>query len=271
MESIPYDDIKKCALLSFMAYFSESDYNKNGIIKQNNKKINDIEKILDKNTILEYNTLVHYGDAFICLKDNTCYVVFKGSSSFNHMLRNIDVSLSPIESLASTYVHNGFLKSFKSLGGTTLIDDLVKIAEKCDRIIFTGHSAGGAIASITALFYAMERKFEKQKIHYYVFGSPRIGNSKYTKHFMDLLEKEKCWMVINVYDPVPMFPLSCRYKHLDCIKMFITNKSTFPLVFNKFPIAHIRGVFAFLISSLFKDKTSHDITLYINILQIVSA
>jgi predicted lipase len=45
-------------------------------------------------------------------------------------------------------------------------------------VTFTGHSLGGALASLAALRTVLERLRDSSQIKLYTFGQPRVGNHR---------------------------------------------------------------------------------------------
>ena len=93
-------------------------------------------------------------------------------------------------------VHHGFTVAWSK------IKEDVKRAIRGD-CIFTGHSLGGALATIAAMDFATLSSIRIKAV--VTFGSPRVGNGKfarsYTRLFGDVTER-----YVNYCDPVPLFP-----------------------------------------------------------------
>lgn len=74
-------------------------------------------------------------------------------------------------------VHKGFYECFQFVKRE--IDKLLK-KHSGKEIIITGHSLGGAIATLTAAYI---RKNITEKVMLYTFGSPRVGNRTFAEYF----------------------------------------------------------------------------------------
>uniref|UniRef100_A0AC34FMG4 Fungal lipase-like domain-containing protein n=1 Tax=Panagrolaimus sp. ES5 TaxID=591445 RepID=A0AC34FMG4_9BILA len=70
---------------------------------------------------------------------------------------------------------------------------------------FTGHSIGGAIASLIALKARHLGLVEANKMTLYTFGEPRIGDLQLAKNFQSLIPES--YRVIHYSDIVPHLPL----------------------------------------------------------------
>jgi hypothetical protein len=100
--------------------------------------------------------------------------------------------------------HKGFLQSFEAEKNTVLqgIEEIRKnAAYKGYGLVITGHSLGGAIASIAAAHF--RSKGEKPDL--YTYGAPRIGNDAFSA-FVEAPGKGKNSFVTNLDDPVPKIP-----------------------------------------------------------------
>ena len=146
-------------------------------------------------------------------------VAFRGSSSTRDWLTNAQFTLEDLiytrhqaaqPCLAS--VHKGFLRAFDSVVVELLHDVRNRLTRLPGaRIYVTGHSLGGALATLCALdFHRLNLPVERVV----TFGCPRVGN----KHFARLYNAalgEKTFNLVNEGDPVPLVPtLALGYR--DC-------------------------------------------------------
>jgi len=66
-------------------------------------------------------------------------------------------------------------------------------------IILTGHSMGGAVATLLAT-RLVDLGFPKERIHVLTFGAPAIGNKEYNAAYADKLDVVR---ITNTNDPIP--------------------------------------------------------------------
>ena len=104
-------------------------------------------------------------------------------------------------------VHMGFLRSYRSL--RRLIFEKIEGNQK---VIFTGHSLGGALASIAAVDYKVI--FPDSDIRLVTFGAPRVGNKNLKEAARDVLGLRNCYRVVKIFDPVQFTPI-IGYHHWD--------------------------------------------------------
>lgn len=101
-------------------------------------------------------------------------------------------------------VHRGFQRSLNSLWDAgNLLDQVSAAADQGLRIFFTGHSKGGALATLAA------RRFKSAGItpaNVITFGSPRVGNEKFADTYD--VEVPNHWRVEHGDDIVPHLPPS---------------------------------------------------------------
>jgi predicted lipase len=100
-------------------------------------------------------------------------------------------------------------------------------------IIFTGHSLGGALATIGAACMAVQFKHRAPNIQCYTFGSPKVGNADFVNIFNAFVNQSVRY--VNNKDPVPMTPYF-GYTHVKGLK-HLNNaidiyKYTFSLIYS---------------------------------------
>jgi len=110
------------------------------------------------------------------------------------------------------YVHLGFFNQFNS----SRPDLDLKLKEyvknyKFNSIIFTGHSLGGALATLGALDYSY--RFWDYPISCITYGSPRVGCHTFAKIFNKKIKNSLRF--VNDNDPVPCIPTAWNYKHVN--------------------------------------------------------
>jgi pimeloyl-ACP methyl ester carboxylesterase len=111
----------------------------------------------------------------------------------------------------------------KSKKGPTVPEFLTKHADG-KTIWLTGHSLGGAIATIAAArIEAPDSPFKGRLGGLFTIGSPRALNSKGAKALMATLGTNKVFRIVRARDPIPLVP-RLRYKHVSGTRVFVTNK-----------------------------------------------
>ncbi|KAL2325960.1 hypothetical protein Fmac_025018 [Flemingia macrophylla] len=120
-------------------------------------------------------------------------------------------------------VHSGFLSAYDSV--RTRIISLIRLAigyvngdsESCHKwhVYVTGHSLGGALATLLALELS-SNQLAKQgaiSITMYNFGSPRVGNKRFAEVYNERVKDS--WRVVNHRDIIPTVPRLMGYCHVE--------------------------------------------------------
>lgn len=102
-------------------------------------------------------------------------------------------------------VHLGFLKAFNAIIPENDAQELTQVLQSLNgkSIWLTGHSLGGAIASVAASFLI---SIQLPISGIYTFGAPRVGNKAYRDYLNQKLTY-KYWRFMNNHDLVPDIPL----------------------------------------------------------------
>ena len=81
-----------------------------------------------------------------------------------------------------------FLSIFKQIYKDLFSDNIIKElkANKDYQVIFTGHSLGGALATLSSYYYADKKLADNEPV-LITFGQPRVGNEIFARKFMKLI------------------------------------------------------------------------------------
>ncbi len=122
-------------------------------------------------------------------------------------------------------VHIGFYQAFTSV--CSKMEDYIKLLRTNDQPIWvTGHSLGGALATLAAAHIELQMSNEFETAGGYTFGQPRVGNDDFADAFDERL-KGRFFRIMNKNDVVCVIPPKIftqpskiaipkpiRYKHL---------------------------------------------------------
>jgi len=175
----------KCARLSKAAY------NKNGYL------INKKYLIEDKKTDTQ---------CYVFVKNYITYIVFRGTEK---KLRDILTDLFafkkeiPFKNTKGIRVHRGFLSAYMSVRNK-ILDKVLELENS--HITVTGHSLGGALATLCAVDL-QKNSFGIIQIN--TFGSPKVGNKRFSNSFDNRIPPYNRY--INRFDMVSIVPFSCRH------------------------------------------------------------
>jgi hypothetical protein len=85
---------------------------------------------------------------------------------------------------------------------------LIAELNKCDQVVFTGHSLGGSIAVIAYCIYrcwCLSSPGRKDNAFLVTFGAPRVGDVKFMEEFCRT-NRGRYYHVVHPGDPVPELP-----------------------------------------------------------------
>ena len=140
------------------------------------------------------------------VRDNrTIYVAFRGTSNCDDILTDLDIKLETAENYPwFGLFHRGFLEMAELMPLMKIINsELVGHKE----LVFCGHSMGGAVSSIAALYAAAIEKEQNpsfiRKIRNMTFGSPLFGNKQLAKWIKSSRLSVTMQHFVSSGDPVP--------------------------------------------------------------------
>ena len=131
------------------------------------------------------------------------YLAFRGTESPLDWLTDANVDRVGYRGFQ---VHEGFLRAYRSA--------YASIVSKLDvnrSLIITGHSLGGALATLAAYDLLMSG-FLVNAV--YTFGSPRVGCKRFAAAF-NLEFRNRSYRIIHSADIVCRLPTPWRYRHVD--------------------------------------------------------
>jgi len=111
-------------------------------------------------------------------------------------------------------VHHGFIEAFEVVWPA--VEAALNALPSTCRVWFTGHSLGGALASMAAV------RRGNRATGLYTFGSPRVGDGAFAAHVGHMFH-ERSIRYVNDHDivahvPPPEFALPRRYTHVDVLR-----------------------------------------------------
>ena len=139
---------------------------------------------------------------------NTLFVAFRGSENIENWIDNAQFSMTCLNDTSSICVETGFYKVYEYMKKDIKngIDMYTKKYDT-DLVLFTGHSLGGAVATLMAYHY----KNTDLQVTLVTFGSPRVGNKEFVMDFKDITS----FRITHYYDIVPHIPqMFLEYYHI---------------------------------------------------------
>ena len=150
------------------------------------------------------------------IEDDTLYIVYQGSHGRADWIDNFKFWKKDVRKVkpygnadSDIEVHAGFMEQYKQIRPT--IHGLMKI-KKIKAVVCTGHSLGGALATLTAV--DIQYNFPDKNITCVTFGSPRVGNKAFAESFNKRVPDS--WRYVNGDDIVCKVPMAVLfYYHVD--------------------------------------------------------
>lgn len=178
--------------------------------------------------------------AFLVIKDDGSYAVlaFRGTEQ-NWLDIQTDLRARRIRTPKGK-IHLGFRNAFASIE-----EDIKKRLVGLDGVplYITGHSLGGALATVATQVLEWDSRFTDQIAACYTFGSPRVGNDEY-----DSSIKSMFYRVVNTTDVVTIVPLLLMgFVHVGDVRFLMRNMGEF-----RRSIPFPRRLFYFLGAGLLK-------------------
>ena len=141
---------------------------------------------------------VNATQAFVASNSEFTVLSFRGTEADRMKDIRADAKATQATCPTGQRVHSGFMQQYDDISSDLQIT-LDKPEVKGKPLFITGHSLGGAVATIAARRLDAER----QLAACYTFGSPRVG----TESWVDQI-KTPIYRIVNSADPVPTVPFS---------------------------------------------------------------
>ncbi|CAL2030509.1 unnamed protein product [Caenorhabditis brenneri] len=158
----------------------------------------------------------------IAADNESIFVGFSGTKSKEQLVTELVESIGrPKHKLHNAgSVHYYFYSALKTMWSPMekLLEEL-KEAMPNHRIVFTGHSLGGAIASIASTVFVRNFPETSQRTLSITFGQPRVGNQEYAATH-DRLVAAGSWRLIHGRDIVAHIPICVEGYGRSCIPFY---------------------------------------------------
>ncbi|KAI1452699.1 alpha/beta-hydrolase [Annulohypoxylon moriforme] len=150
-------------------------------------------------------------EGFVASDDTNKLIVasFRGSSSIRNWIADLSFILVSCDLVSGCLTHAGFLTAYNEIATDLLAALKTEVAaHPTYKIVFTGHSLGGAVATLAA-GYARKQGYAADL---YTYGSPRVGNKAFVSYVTNQTGSE--YRVTHLDDPVPRLPpIILDYRH----------------------------------------------------------
>ncbi|KAL8754080.1 MAG: hypothetical protein Q9184_005230 [Pyrenodesmia sp. 2 TL-2023] len=159
-------------------------------------------------TLSEFEDTPHFDDTgYIAVDDANKIIVLaiRGSISKQNWQADWDMFRTDIDFCDGCRVHRGFKNSWGEIK-TAVVDNMRKATELHPdyRIVVTGHSLGGAVATLAAGDLRRVDDHFRAATELYTFGSPRVSNDDAATWLSE--QSHLSWRITYQDDLVPRLP-----------------------------------------------------------------
>lgn len=166
-------------------------------------------------TDFEVTNTIFAAKGFIGLlpSQSAIFVVFAGTGSVLDWVVDVDVSLTDYPHCERCKIHQGFsLIEQVSFPFVLYTLSMLKLFHPTYKVIVTGHSKGGAQATLIALDLIHSGI---SNVYCVTFGSPRVGNEAFAVYASSVLDSTHQYRITHHKDTVPSVPpRRLSYMHL---------------------------------------------------------
>lgn len=138
---------------------------------------------------------------FVLTSDRASILAFRGSGSAVDWVSDFiaqQTAYRPVKNIGLT--HKGFTDIYMS--ARNQIFDILKQLPTDKPLFVTGHSLGGALATLASIDIASNSAFTAPIV--YTFGAPRVGDPKFVRNYNSIVGTH--WRFQNEFDIVPHLP-----------------------------------------------------------------
>jgi len=142
----------------------------------------------------------------------TLFFVFKGTKEKEDWLTNF--SQKKVKFFGKEEVHKGFYKSLKlfikNIAHLRFDTKDINYINDNYNIVLTGHSLGGAIATLAGCYFN-DLGIKKENTTIYTFGAPPVGSVEFCKNYNNKLN---LYRIVNEKDVIPKIDQLISLEHI---------------------------------------------------------
>ena len=169
-------------------------------------------------TLSEFEDTKKFDDTGYIAIDPTNHLIvlaIRGSISDANWKADWDMIRVEVDWCDECHIHRGFRNSWNEVE-KAVVENMQKAVQAHPhyRIVVTGHSLGGAVATIAAAELRRLDNHFRSFTELYTFGSPRIANEEAARWLSD--QSTYNWRITNENDIVPRLPVrALGYHHME--------------------------------------------------------
>jgi len=154
--------------------------------------------------------------AIVATYGSTTLIIFRGTNNFEQLIHQFRSALGSRSALYANGNPMHVLKynwdALQTFSPDTLVPGGIKSGQK---YIITGHSLGGALASLFAMYQKIKHTglFTNPSSSLITFGQPRVGDRLYARMHDKLISPDRKLRFVYRQDVVPYIPPRPLYEH----------------------------------------------------------
>jgi predicted lipase len=200
--------------------------------------------------------------------DDTAIMAFRGTTTKSDWLADVFANFNELNEIIAGInknikVAHGFGSLFGIFKGVTnvtmdkQIDNWLNL-NNVKNIIITGHSLGGTLAILSAVY--IKSKYPALNVTVYTYASPKVGNNEFYNYYTQLGLDKSSFRFFSSHDVVPTLPPQLLgYKHVGIDYELTDKKPPIPLC------SKISDVYYYHVAIYF-DKDCSDINKWLDLI-----
>lgn len=208
-----------------------------------------IREIAQRIVQKRHRTPVFVGFAIASTKGNI--IAFRGTQTQLEWWRNLQATqknyTNPSTGTSYGKVHQGYFKIVREQISSTLLE-IVRQLDPTIPCYITGHSLGGAVATLSAMEIAVNVPEIKEQIQLYTYAAPRVGDRDFAEAHSQLIPNS--YRIVNLSDSVPLVPpIEIKNKFTTANYAHVGQKWSFTAQFGDVLLNHVVDTYRMAIES----------------------
>ena len=188
---------------------------------------------------------------FIIASDKGNIIAFRGTQTQIEWWRNLQATqkkyFDPKTRQQYGKVHQGYFKIVREQINSALIKAVKQLDPNIPCYI-TGHSLGGAVATLSAIEIALLVPEIREQIQLYTYAAPRIGDRNFAQAHSQLIPNS--YRIANLSDSVPLVPpIKIQNRFTTANYAHVGQKWTFTAQFGDVLLNHVVDTYRMAIES----------------------
>ena len=153
---------------------------------------------------------------------------FRGTDNGQDWGKNLDMTIVEKTIGTQTFkIHKGFLERYDFI--STWFEKEYSQVPNDYTMLLTGHSLGGAEATIAAVYAADKLKRKPDGV--VTYGSPKVGTNEFKQYYQHIVGCDRTIRMTVKYDPAPSFPAHIMWYTHVCSDLEVLGKFTLNLLY----------------------------------------